>query len=278
MFLTISIVGALHPIAIKVCKNKHCTKRAGKNVDILQTISNLLPSNSDNNNIDNRALRVEGSSCLSHCDMGPNIEVTLPNGTSVLLNRMENAETCAFQLENLVSEIHEEEEDTMCCASVLSPSKILIAAAKVMEQCQQFPNIHERIRYLTSVINKLQSSPIVPSVEQTPANAHAHALRAQAYSELPSSSSSNEEGNLCYDQAIRDARRVVQEFGKVATPTSLAMAYRTWADAEQGKVRFNNQKDYRQSIAVLQQWYSAQPSYRSKVQQEIQELMNVMGQ
>jgi uncharacterized protein with PIN domain len=181
---------------------------------------------------------------------------------------MESAQTCAIQLTNLASEISEEEGTIKSSDSHLSfsPPKILIAASKVIEQSQQFPNVQEKIRYLTSVINKLELSPSIPSVDQSPANAHAHALRAQAYLE----------SSCCYDDAIDDARRVVQKYGKAATPASLTLAYRTWADAELDKVRSNKSNDYSRAIVVLQEWFRTQPGFRTKLQQEIQDLTSAM--
>ena len=269
-FSTMSALALQPPsIAIKVCQNKHCCKRAAKNVDVLQTVNNLLPIQSIDNDDDNNSnIQVESSSCLSHCDMGPNVEITLQNGTSILLHGMESAQACAIQLTNLASEISEVEDAIQSTSDnhlLLCPPKILIAASKVIEQSQQFPNLQEKIRYLTSVINKLESSPSQPPVDQSPANAYAHALRAQAYLE-----------SSCYDDAINDARRVVQTYGKVATPSSLTLAYRTWADAEQDKARSNKTKDYSQAIAVLQEWFRIQPGFRTKIQQEIESLSTTM--
>jgi len=280
------------PITIQVCKNKHCCKRAtNKNVDVVQTMNNLLliPDKKEARQSDDnvRDMEIVSSSCLSHCDLGPNVQVKLPNGTSILLHGMVDTQTCAAQLGELVSTLNDDNKDGKTTISTLSPPKILIAASKVMERSQQFPDIQERIRYLTSVIDKLESSPTVPSVRNTPANAHAHALRAQAYLEEASkprtttattTSESDDASDYYCDLAIRNARQVVKEFGTVATFFSCAMAFRTWADAEQFKARKgkDGSYDYHKSIAVLKEWYQTQPNYRTKLQREIEDLLAAM--
>jgi hypothetical protein len=102
---------------------------------------------------------------------------------------------------------------------------------------------------LTSVIHKLGEQ---EAYAQSTALAHAYALRARAYYDLESQ----------WSLAISDAQRAT-ELLNVATPATISMAYRTWVDAEQ---------QASDKIAVLQQWYRAQPAYRTKLQKEIQEL------
>ncbi|KAG7350866.1 hypothetical protein IV203_010226 [Nitzschia inconspicua] len=237
----IPIVAALSnrdpPVTVKVCQNKHCCKRASKNVDVLQTMSNFFHDDD---------IRVVESSCLSHCDMGPNIQIDLPNGTSKLLHHMTDAQTCALQLAALLAN---EQEDSVE-RSKLAPPKVLVAASKVMEQSQTLP-LTEQIRYLSSVISKLETS----DLQQTAANAHAHALRAQAYVEQGKS-----------EIAIHDAQHVVRELADVATSTTLTVAYRTWVDAEQQQQHFHD------AVTILQEWYHAQPTYRTKLQKEIESL------
>mmetsp|Transcript_22580 Transcript_22580/g.62840 ORF Transcript_22580/g.62840 Transcript_22580/m.62840 type:complete len:292 (+) Transcript_22580:190-1065(+) len=283
--LSFSLVGALSFLApngwylgtteaynvVRVCQNKHCCKRA--NTDVLQTIHNLVGTGGDGSVV------VEASGCLSHCDKGPNMEVQTRDGTTVLQG-MTDAQTCALQFGEVSS------------SSPLFPPvpKILIAASKVMEQSQRFGAMgqhEEQIRYLASVIAKLENSPAIsPS---TPANAHAHVLRAQAYLQLAekqatagtgagSGSGDTESRSESIAASIRDARRVVGDFSAVATPASLSLAYRTWADAlleqqrdEERETR--DAKDFSKVVAVLTQWYGAQPTYRTKLQGEIQGLL-----
>lgn len=252
---------------IRVCQNKHCCK--GTNVDILQTMHNLVESGGDHGG-DN--VVVEASGCLSHCDKGPNVEVTTGDST-LLLHGLTDAQTCAFELGELSSST----------SSFPPIRKILIAASKVIEQSQQFAangQYEEQIRFLTSVIDKLEVSPIVsPS---TTVNADAHAVRAQAYLEQARNEKKKgvEDGvndnsqNNAVAAAIHDAQRVVQDLSSVATPTSLTLAYRTWTDAELFLAEEEREKkDFSKVVAVLTQWHRAQPIYRTKLQGEIQGLL-----
>lgn len=266
---------------VRVCQNKHCCKRT--KVDVLQTIHNLV----DTSGGDNNDVVVEASGCLSHCDNGPNVEVTTESGT-VLLNGMTDSQICAFQLGEVSSST----------PSFPPVPKILAAASKVMEQSQRFSDmgqLEEEIRFLTSVIDKLESSPVVsPS---TSANAHAHALRARARLQLArnekqkSQSNNNENENnqeiSGKDEiaaAIHDAQRVVQDLSAVATPTTLSLAYRAWTDAElllaqheqqqrRQEKEASRKRDFSRVVAVLTEWYRAQPMYRTKLQGEIQGLL-----
>jgi hypothetical protein len=262
---------------IRVCQNKHCCKRT--NADVLQNLHNLVDTGSADDDI-----IVEGSGCLSQCDKGPNVEISTKSGT-VLLNGMIDAQTCAFQLGEVSSST----------PSFPPIPKILIAASKVIEQSHKLSaneQFQEEIRFLTSVIDKLEISPAVnPS---TSANADAHALRAQARLYLArnekrkGTSDRNGEvsGNGAIAGAISDARRVVQELSAAATPASLSLAYRTWTDAElflaeeqqeqeqqKREIETSKNRDFSRVVAVLTEWYRAQPMYRTKLQGEIQGLL-----
>jgi hypothetical protein len=116
----------------------------------------------------------------------------------------------------------------------------------------------EQERLLTSVISKLETS---TDLAQSTALAHALALRARASLE-------RQEWSL----ASRDAQRATQkEFSRVATPETISVAYRVWADAEQHASSSSSPENV---ISVLQQWYTAQPTYRTKLQREIQDLVD----
>ena len=242
---------------IKVCQNKNCCRR---NSDILQTIHNLVGMS---DGVDGNTV-VESSGCLSQCDMGPNIEVTTKGDKKtppMVLNGMTDVQTIAFHLGEL---------STTTMPSFPLVPKLLIAASKVIETSETFATNgqhEEQIRYLTSVIDKLEvSSP------STTVNAHAHAIRARAY--LRSFEEEQEEkNNDKMISAIHDAQRVVRDLSAVATPTSLFLAYRAWTDAElilakQQKQQQNNEK----VIDVLSEWYRAQPKYGTKLQGEIDSL------
>lgn len=245
---------------IRVCQNKHCCKRT--TADVLQTMHNLVGTGDGD-------VVVEASGCLSHCDKGPNMEVTTSDGT-IVLQGMTDAQTCAFQLKEALSS----------SSSFPPVPKILIAASNVIEQSEQFAAkgaYGEQIRYLTSVIDKLEVSlAISPS---TPANAHAHTLRAQAYLQVAcgetqqsTSRSDSVAASIC------DAQRVVTDFSAIATPASLSLAYRTWADALMEQQRDQEKeapktKDFSKVVDVLTQWHRVQPIYRTKLQGEIQGLL-----
>lgn len=112
---------------------------------------------------------------------------------------------------------------------------------------------------MTSVISKLEAS---EEFALSTALAHALALRSHAHMD-------REDWLL----AIADAQLVVTGFPEVATSATLTLAYRVWADAEQA-----NHSPSGQVLAVLQDWQQAQPSYRTKVKREIQDLLQRVDQ
>ena len=248
---------------VRVCQNKHCCKRANGNV--LQTMHNLIDTVGDDN------IAVEASGCLSQCDKGPNVEITTGSGT-VLLHEMVDAQTCAFQLGEVSS----------TTPSFPPRPKLLIAASKVIEQSRRYAakgQFEEEIRFLTSVIDKLDVSPSIPAANS--ANADAHALRAEGRLELARKETEEIPRDIAIAAVIQDAQRVVQDLSAVATPASLSSAYRTWTDAElflaearKKQQPFFKKRDFSMAVAVLTEWYGAQPVYRTKLQGEIQGLLS----
>ena len=111
-------------------------------------------------------------------------------------------------------------------------------------------DLSEQERLLSSVIKKLEGS-----TEHNPSTAlaHAYALRAKTSFE-----------DLKYPLAIEDAQKAI-DYSNIATSATLSTAYRVWADAEQAC-------GSGQAIAVLQRWHRAQPTYRTKLQKEIQDI------
>jgi len=112
----------------------------------------------------------------------------------------------------------------------------------------------ERERLTTSVIGKLVLEPH----PQCTALAYAYALRAQAREELKN-----------WVGAIEDVQQVLLDKGlhETATEKSVSICYRVWADSEE-------QLHHREkAIAVLQDWQLAQPSFRTKLQREVQDLL-----
>jgi hypothetical protein len=247
----------INAYSVRVCQNKHCCKRT--RADILQTMSNLVVVGGGGSNQNT----VSSSGCLSNCDIGPNVQLELEDGTSILVNGMVDAQTCADQLIGAI-------DSSSSIETALAGGKLLVAASKVMEQSQQLADSNDRIRYLSSVIDKLEgpSSALFLSA----ANAHAHTLRAQQHWERQD-----------YDAAILDARLVVEgPLSKVATLNSRYLAYRSWADAERSMAEESatsqrssstTKKDFSRVVAILQQWRKEQPMYQTKLQREIQDLL-----
>lgn len=110
---------------------------------------------------------------------------------------------------------------------------------------------------MNSVISKLEESH-----SKSAALAHAYALRAKARLDQER-----------WNEATNDAQNVVLgKLRQVASDASLSLSYRVWADAEE-KLGQNADGNKERVIAVLQHWQKAQPSYRSKLQREMQELL-----
>lgn len=114
----------------------------------------------------------------------------------------------------------------------------------------------EQERLLNSVITKLSED---SELCRSSALAHAYALRAGVRA-----------AQRNWESSIEDAKQVVlrHDLKAAATDLSITLAYRAWADAEQ---QLDSGKD--KVLTVLQQWQQAQPSYRSKVQREMQDLL-----
>ncbi|KAL3944194.1 MAG: hypothetical protein SGBAC_001751 [Bacillariaceae sp.] len=106
---------------------------------------------------------------------------------------------------------------------------------------------------LELVISKLEAS----ECKTSPAMARALVMRADLYLQ------SEEQ-----IKALEDSQRVLQ-LKQVATSETLAMAYRIRADTEDNKGR---------SIAVLQQWQKDLPEFRTKLQNEIQRILESVEQ
>ena len=114
----------------------------------------------------------------------------------------------------------------------------------------------EQERLLNSVITKLSDD---KEHIRSSALAHAYALRAGVRARQEK-----------WDLSREDAKQVIlcQDLKQAATDLSITLAYRAWADAEQ---RLDSGKE--QVLTVLQEWQDAQPSYRRKVQREMQDLL-----
>jgi hypothetical protein len=107
---------------------------------------------------------------------------------------------------------------------------------------------------------------------QSTALAHAYSLRAQSLADQKQ-----------WSMAIEDSQKVVlgEKLRLAATDSSLSLSYRVWADAEEqlglaldeegGQANSAHNKE--RVIAVLKHWQKAQPSYRTKLQHEMQEIL-----
>jgi hypothetical protein len=215
---------------------------------------------------------VTASGCLSNCDVGPNVKVELDDGSSFILNGMVDTQTCADMLEGAMQSYSSSTSDNTRTSSTLMIPKVLIAASKVMDQSQQLTDSKERIRYLTSIVDKLEGP--TSAYHLSAANAHAYTLRAQQHSERQD-----------HEAAILDARRVVEgPLSQVATLNSKYLAYRIWADAERTLAEESAstskrsssssiKTDFSRVVSILQQWRKEQPMYQTKLQREIQDLI-----
>lgn len=114
-------------------------------------------------------------------------------------------------------------------------------------------DVAKGLAYLNSVISKLEAS----EYETSPAMARALVMRADLY--LQSGERS---------EALEDSQRAL-ELKQIATSETLAMAYRIRADTEDNKGR---------AIAVLQQWQKDLPEFRTKLQNEIQRILESVEQ
>ena len=109
------------------------------------------------------------------------------------------------------------------------------------------------MKYLNSVISKLEQSEYSASA----AMARALVMRAELHFETGEKS-----------KALDDGRKTL-ELKQAATTETVAMAYRIVADAEENKLRV---------VAVLQQWQNDLPEFRTKLQHEIQTILESLEQ
>lgn len=113
---------------------------------------------------------------------------------------------------------------------------------------------------MNSVIIKLSAD---SEHHRSSALAHAYSLRARARADQQK-----------WALSLEDTNRVVldKDLRRAATESCLSTAYRVWVDAEK-QLSTGSEK----VVAVLQQWQNAQPSFRTKLQREINELLEKNG-
>ena len=107
---------------IQICQNKDCCRRYKGSMDLVQTMNILLPPPNSNESA-NSCIEIKSSSCLSHCDKGPNIVFKKLNGSKEIasntINGVEDVTMAAVQLELETGQ---------------PPLPILLAAARLMDK------------------------------------------------------------------------------------------------------------------------------------------------
>ena len=104
---------------VQVCQHKDCCKRYGGTIDLVQTLTDLLPPHVP--------IIVESTGCLSECHRGPNLRVISSNNNggpkenNPFIHDVSNAAMAAIQLEQIIQQ---------------SIPKLLLAAVQVMEKAQ----------------------------------------------------------------------------------------------------------------------------------------------
>ena len=263
------------------------------------------------------AINIVSTGCLSECDKGPNVEVEVYGGESydgdgdtsssnnkILLHGMKDTQSCATQFNMLSSTAARSVPSSSSSSSDddddnnnnnndgssnisrtrnfdhLKPNKVLVAASKVIEQTLSLKRNDEKVRYLSSIIDTLDTkTSIQQSISENDNNnnindnsdndvdvacttsgyidytasavyAHAHALRAQTYVEMDR-----------YDDAIQDAQRVVSTIklsssstaatAAAVTQLSITLAYRSWVDSEYMKLAQEQQQEEQSPSAGL---------------------------
>lgn len=127
---------------------------------------------------------------------------------------------------------------------------LLLFNELVFARCKSAPVI-EKDKFYSSIIRVLGSDPLL--VESS---AHARALVLRAQTRY-------EEGRL--DEALSDAIAATQV--ACASPTVQSVAWRTVSDA------YRSQGNLHEAIEALREWERVDPSYRTKIRNEIAELV-----
>ena len=114
----------------------------------------------------------------------------------------------------------------------------------------------EQIKFLNSVIDKLAAT---PTVAQSAAAAHAHAMRAKYWFEVGQDPT----------KAVEDAKQALSLSFSTSSPSAstIQTAYRALTDA------LEQQGNIQEAIQAYQQWATLNPSYRTKINKEIQRLL-----
>mmetsp|Transcript_10585 Transcript_10585/g.17516 ORF Transcript_10585/g.17516 Transcript_10585/m.17516 type:complete len:254 (-) Transcript_10585:172-933(-) len=208
---------------IQVCQDKHCCQRfTGRSSDLVQTLRQLAPLS---------GCTIESTTCLSHCDKGPNVKIRMMTASQVyetVEHDVANAPAAAAMLELLFENNQEEERGNY----QIHPT--LLAAASVMERAHKATTIQEKERFLNSVMKALEKE---DELAKSKSMAQALVMRAR----------------LQGDSAKMDATRASQL--DPWHPT----VWRVLADASPDDPTY-----------ALNQWIQYQPHYRTKAKKELQ--------
>jgi len=244
-------------LKIGVCQNKNCRKRFRQPINLVQTLEDLfiLPSSSDQQ----QAVEIESSGCLSQCGQGPNVVLRESDrGGDVFLCGLEDVASAASRIQAACGD----------SSSSLMPPTVLLAAVKVMQKAEQASSPREKLRFMDSVIKKLESAEI--GFARTPANVHAHCLRGQAYLDLAE-----------YQLALRDADTAIalvlgnaaatgiaqQDSTATMTMSSSIFPWRIMADAQEGLGMIP------EAVETLRLMALRDPAYCVKTSKDIQRLL-----
>lgn len=110
------------PTTINVCQNKACCQRWKLKTPLPDVLHDIIVSNENYNN--KKRIVIETSSCLGHCDKGPNLRISNPFNN-------ENEDIYVHGIIDVISLITQLDETV----SITVPSKLL-AAVTVFEKAQ----------------------------------------------------------------------------------------------------------------------------------------------
>lgn len=184
-------------------------------------------------------ITIQETGCLSRCDKGPNMRMFLQkNDQAYELHGVKDH----FQLAAALEEFD------------IDVSSKYLAACTVLEKAHKSSIPEEKQRFLSSVIRSLDVDDLVGN-----SSVHARALLMRA--ELILSTGQ-------YEQVRRDVQRVLSM--DTASVVVRGRACLAAADAyeQEGKIS--------EAIRSLQQWAAIDPSFRSKISNEIERLRSIL--
>jgi len=209
---------------IEVCQNKNCCRNFQLSGTALPQILSDLASN--------EGIEIEVTGCLSRCDKGPNVRISLTGDEQYYLQGVKDQVQVATELDFLGVEV---------------PSKFL-AACSVLQKAHIAQTPEEKDRFISSVIRSLDA-------DEGSSSVHARALVMRSEMHLEAS---------CFAEALQDAQRALGM--KRATTATRIKAYRVSADV------FERQGSFAEAIESLREWANADTSFLTKINEEIKRL------